>query len=197
MRANHDLFGFARVTTRESLLLRELLGRARIPVWGGISILKHHLATLRPVAKPEPLIRFETEPGRQMQADFATIRRGRDRLAVFIATLGWSRATYVEFVTDERLETLLGRHERAFYFFGGVPREVLYDNIRTVVTERDRYGSGLHRYNRTFLDFAHHHGFVPSFRLTIPPTLRSRFISVPAIGETRGNSDKGWLLLDH
>jgi len=33
--------------------------------------------------------------------------------------------------------------------------------MRTVVTERDRYGPGLHRYNRTFLDFAHHHGFVP------------------------------------
>jgi transposase len=76
-------------------------------------------------------------------------------------TLGWSRATYVEFVTDERLETQLGCHERAFYFFGGVPREVLYDNMRTVVTDRDRYGPGLHRYNRTFLDFAHHHGFVP------------------------------------
>jgi transposase len=128
---------------------------------GGYSILKDHLATLRPVAKSEPLIRFETEPGRQMQCDFATIRRGRDRLAVFIATLGWSRAAYVEFVTDERLETLLGCHERAFYFFGGVPREVLYDNMRTVVSDRDRYGPGLHRYNRTFLDFAHHHGFVP------------------------------------
>ncbi len=141
-----------------TVLLRELraLGYA-----GGYSILKDHLAALRPVAKPEPLIRFETEPGRQMQCDFATIRRGRDRLAVFIATLGWSRATYVEFVTDERLETLLGCHERAFYFFGGVPREVLYDNMRTVVTDRDRYGPGLHRYNRTFLDFAHHHGFLP------------------------------------
>jgi transposase len=128
---------------------------------GGVSILKDHLATLKPVARPEPLIRFETEPGRQMQADFATIRRGKDRLAVFIATLGWSRATFVEFVTDERMETLLGCHERAFFYFGGVPREVLYDNMRTVVTERDRYGPGLHRYNRTFLDFAHHHGFVP------------------------------------
>ena len=141
-----------------TVLLRELreLGYA-----GGNSILKAHLATLRPAAQPEPLIRFETEPGRQMQADFATIRRGRDRLAMFIATLGWSRATYVEFVTDERLETLLGCHERAFFFFGGVPREVLYDNMRTVVTDRDCYGPGLHRYNRTFLDFAHHHGFVP------------------------------------
>jgi len=128
---------------------------------GGYSILKEHLATLRPTAKPDPLVRFETEPGRQMQADFGTIRKGRDRLSVFIATLGWSRATYVEFVTDERLETLLGCHERAFYFFGGVPREVLYDNMRTVVSERDYYGPGLHRYNRTFLDFAHHYGFLP------------------------------------
>ena len=51
--------------------------------------------------------------------------------------------------------------EAVLAFFGGVPREVLYDNMRTVVTERDRYGPGLHRYNRTFLDFAHHHGFVP------------------------------------
>jgi hypothetical protein len=33
------------------------------------------------VVKPEPVIRFETDPGRQMQADFATIRRGRDRLS--------------------------------------------------------------------------------------------------------------------
>ena len=114
-----------------TVLLRELraLGYS-----GGYSILKDRLATLRPLAKPEPLIRFETDPGRQMQVDFATIRRGRDRLSVFIATLGWSRASYVEFVTDERLETLLGCHERAFYFFGGVPREVLYDNMRTVVS---------------------------------------------------------------
>jgi transposase len=64
-----------------TVLLRELrtLGYA-----GGISMLKDHLATLKPVAKPEPLIRFETDPGRQMQVDFATIRRGKDRLAVFI-----------------------------------------------------------------------------------------------------------------
>ena len=112
------------------------------------------------MAKPEPLIRFETDPGHQMQVDFATIRRGRARLSVLIATLGWSRAVYVEFVSDQRLETLLGCHERAFYFFGGVPREVLYDNMRTVVTDRDRYAPGLHRYNRTFLDFAHHHSFL-------------------------------------
>jgi transposase len=91
--------------TPATVLLRELKA---LGYQGGYSILKDYLAALRPVAEPEPLIRFETDPGRQMQADFATIRRGHERLAVFIATLGWSRATYVEFVTDERLETLLG-----------------------------------------------------------------------------------------
>ena len=141
-----------------TVLLRELKA---LGYQGGYSILKDYLATLRPVAEPEPLIRFETDPGRQMQADFATIRRGRERLSVFIATLGWSRAAYVEIVSDERLETLLGCHERAFFHFGGVPREILYDNMRTVVIDRDHYGPGLHRYNRTFLDFAHHYGFLP------------------------------------
>jgi transposase len=128
---------------------------------GGLTTLKLYLARLKPTPKAEPLIRFETEPGRQMQADFATIRRGADRLSVFIATLGWSRAAYVEFIEDEWLETLLSCHEHAFTYFGGVPREVLYDNMHAVVSARDAYGPGRHRYNPTFLDFAHHHGFRP------------------------------------
>lgn len=52
-----------------------------------------------------------------MQVDRATIRRGRNRLSVFVAKLGWSRAAYVEFVTDERVETLIACHERAFLAF--------------------------------------------------------------------------------
>jgi hypothetical protein len=44
------------------------------------------------VANPEPLIRFETEPGRQMQCAFATIRRGRDRLAVSVANCDSGRS---------------------------------------------------------------------------------------------------------
>jgi len=61
---------------------------------GGLTTLKLHLIKLKPALVKEPLIRFETEPGRQMQVDFASIRRGPERLSVFIATLGWSRATY-------------------------------------------------------------------------------------------------------
>jgi transposase len=87
---------------------------------------------------PEPVIRFETGPGEQMQVDWAVIRRGSNRLSVFVATLGWSRAAYVEFVTDEWVETLIAAHENAFFAFGGVPYEVLYDNMRTVVRPTSR-----------------------------------------------------------
>jgi transposase len=120
-----------------TVLLAEIRGRGYD---GGISILKDHLRPLKPRPQPEPLVRFETAPGEQMQADWATLRRGRDRLSAFIATLGHSRAAYVEFVADERLETLLACHEHAFASFGGVPREVLYGNMKAVVLERDAYG---------------------------------------------------------
>lgn len=128
---------------------------------GGYTMLKVFVATLRPKVPPDPVVRFETEPGQQMQVDWAVIRRGPDRLSVFVATLGWSRAAYVEFVGDERVETLMACHEHAFQAFGGVPREALYDNVRTVVIARDAYGRGRHRFHPAFLDFAGHHGFRP------------------------------------
>lgn len=73
---------------------------------------------------------------------------------MFVATLGWSRATYLEFVTDERLETPIAVHKNAFLAFGGVLREVFYDNMRTVVLERNAYGRGCHRFQTGFLAFA-------------------------------------------
>jgi transposase len=146
-----------------SVLLVELRERGYA---GGYTMLKLLVASLRPKEAADPVIRFETDPGEQMQVDWAVIRRGEDRLSVFVATLGWSRAAYVEFVTDERVETLIEAHENAFFAFGGVPREVLYDNMRTVVQERHGYGRGRHRFHPGFLDFARHCGFRP--RLCAP-----------------------------
>ena len=141
-----------------TVLLAELRG---LGYSGGISILREHLASLMGSAEPAPVIRFETAPGEQMQADWAVIRRGADRLSAFIAVLGYSRTAYVEFVVDERLDTLIACHQEAFAFFGGVPKAVLYDNMRTVVVGRDAYGPGIHRFQPGFRDFAHHSGFVP------------------------------------
>jgi transposase len=141
-----------------AVLFREIKARGYS---GGETRLKQFVRGLAPVRASPPIVRFETEPGHQMQADWATVGRGADKLKVFIATLGWSRATYVEFCDDERVETLIGCHERALLAFGGVPREVLYDNMKTVIIERNAYGRGVHRFHAGFLDYAKHAGFLP------------------------------------
>ncbi|HUU73621.1 MAG TPA: IS21 family transposase [Burkholderiales bacterium] len=140
------------------VLLREIQARGYD---GGYTRLKVFVRGLRPVAKPDPVVRFETEPGQQMQADWATVGRGSDKLSVFIGTLGWSRAAYVEFCENEQLETLLDCHSNAFGFFPGVPHEILYDNMKTVVLERNAYGRNMHRFHPGFLDYARHAGFLP------------------------------------
>lgn len=58
---------------------------------GGLRILNTYLSTLKPQAKPDPIIRFETQPGQQMQVDWVVFRRGENSLLAFVATLGYSR----------------------------------------------------------------------------------------------------------
>ena len=139
------------------MLLREIAERGYD---GGISQLKAWLAPLKQVA-PEPVVRFETEPGQQMQADFTWVRKGRDPLVAFVATLGYSRATYVKFGRSEDLDALRQGLREAFDFFGGVPQHVLFDNPKTVVIDRDAYGEGLHRWNEGLRELAEECGFTP------------------------------------
>ncbi|MBL4559322.1 MAG: transposase [Rhodobacteraceae bacterium] len=70
-----------------TVLLRELRARGYD---GGITILKAFLAAERPVVAAPEIKRFETEPGYQAQIDWTPIRRGKDRLTAFVATLGFS-----------------------------------------------------------------------------------------------------------
>jgi transposase len=126
---------------------------------GSERLVRNFVRGLKPIKAEEPLIRFETMPGQQMQVDWIEFKR--ERLSAFVATLGHSRASYVEYVTDERIETLVACHIHAFEFFGGVPREVLYDNMKTVVIERDAYGDGKHRFHPTLWDLARHYNFKP------------------------------------
>jgi len=141
-----------------TVLFREICERGYA---GGETRVKEFVRGLMSASAAAPVVRFETEPGCQMQADWASVGRGGDKLKVFIATLGWSRAAYVEFCDDEKVETLIVCHDHALRFFGGVPCEVLYDNMRTVVLERNTYGRGVHRFHPGFLDYARHAGFLP------------------------------------
>ena len=85
------------------------------------------MRALGPAVKDDPVVRFEAAPGQQLQIDW--IEYKRDGLAAFVATLGYSRAAFIEYVTDERVETLVACHGHALEFFGGVPRSVLIDFV--------------------------------------------------------------------
>jgi transposase len=67
---------------------------------GKVGILRNHIRQFKqPV--DEPIVRYETPPGKQLQVDFTTVRRGNCKLKAFVATLGYSRATYVLFSERE------------------------------------------------------------------------------------------------
>lgn len=127
---------------------------------GGVSQWRVFMRTLRPQVAADPVVRFETAPGEQLPIDWVEFRKGADPLYAFCATLGYSRASYVEFVSDMKVSTLVDGHPHAFEALGGVARRLLYDNMKTVVLERDVAGSGEHRYHAGFLDYARHGGFV-------------------------------------
>lgn len=74
-----------------------------------------------------------------MQVDWGAIRNSN----VFVAVLGYSRMLYIEFIDN----TLEACHRNAFNFFGGVPREVPYDNMKTVVLQRDAHQTDQHRFH--------------------------------------------------
>jgi transposase len=108
-------------------------------------------------------LRFETEPGLQAQFDWGDFQvqepDGRvTTIHAFVIVLGYSRAMYVEFVERCTLEAFMDCHIRAFRHFGGVPSEILYDNMKNVVL---RKSEGKPEFNREFLHFAHHYGFQP------------------------------------
>ena len=140
-----------------TVLMREIVARGYT---GGGSQLRAYMHGLRPALPCDPVVRFETAPGEQMQVDWIEFRKGRNPLYAFCATLGFSRMSHVEFVTDMKVETLIECHQHAFEAFGGTPKRVLYDNMKTVVIERDASGEGEHRFHAGFLDYARHCGFV-------------------------------------
>lgn len=128
---------------------------------GGITILKLWLADQYPKLPTPEIVRFETPPGRQAQVDWTSIRRGKNKLSAFVGTLGYSRFSFVWFADNEKFEMLIDCHERFFDVLDGVPHTILFDNMKTVLIDRNAYGPGLHRFHSGFREFAKHHGFSP------------------------------------
>jgi transposase len=121
------------------------------------------VSRMRPRPPAEAYLRLATLPGEQGQADWAhcgkvDVGRATRPLSAFVLVLAWSRMPFVRFFYDQRLGSFMAGHQAAFEALGGVPRTVLYDNLKAVVAERR--GDAI-RFNPTFLSFAGHHRFEP------------------------------------
>jgi len=135
-----------------SVLHREI---AAMGFDGTARTVQRFVAALYPEPAPEPVVRFETAPGHQAQMDWGEYRLDRRKVYAFVGILCYSRWLYLEYVDSMRSEALLACHQRMLADFGGIPREILYDNMKTVVTQRDAYGRGRHRFQDAIWAFAH------------------------------------------
>lgn len=126
---------------------------------GGYTQLRLHVRSIRPRPAPEPIVRFETPPAHQAQVDFAEFRFPWGKRYALLVVLGYSRMLWFRFFARQDMRTLFTGLEEAFHFFGGLPRELLFDQMKAVITKDLRLLGGQLVVNEEFLRFAAHWDF--------------------------------------
>ena len=130
---------------------------------GGADHFRHLVAHYRPRPQPEAYLRLKTLPGEQSQVDWGhfgkiTIGRAERQLMAFVMVLSYSRRIFLRFSLDAQMANFLRGHVAAFNAWNGLPRVLLYDNLKSAVLERQ--GQAI-RFNPTLLEFASHYRFEP------------------------------------
>jgi len=130
---------------------------------GGPDHFRSIVAKIRPRKAAEAYLRLRTLAAEEAQMDWAhfgkvTIGKATRQLSAFVLVLSWSRQPFVWFYLDQRMGSFLDGHVRAFQFFGGVPRRVLYDNLKSAVLERH---ADAIRFHPTLLELASHYRYEP------------------------------------
>lgn len=126
---------------------------------GGITQLRAYVARVRPRPEPEPVVRFETPPGHQAQVDFAEFQFPWGKRSALLVVLGYSRLLWLKFYPRQTLAVVMAGLEEAFASLGGVPRELLFDQMKAVIVADQRPAAGRLLENPEFLRFARHWGF--------------------------------------
>jgi len=130
---------------------------------GGEDHFRHLIAHHRPRPQPEAYLRLKTLPGEQAQVDWGhfgklTVGKAERTLMAFVMVLSFSRAIFLRFFLDAQMANFLRGHQGAFAAWGGLPRVLLYDNLKSAVLERR--GDAI-RFHPTLLELAAHYRFEP------------------------------------
>lgn len=127
------------------------------------SSFKRFVRSNRLITKPKTTCRIETPPGLQVQVDYAKVGLLRDRqsckrrtIYAFIGTLSMSRHKFVEFVYKQDQRSFAESHVKMFNFFGGVPKTIVIDNLKSGVIKPDLYDPKL---NRSYAEVSEHYNF--------------------------------------
>ena len=128
---------------------------------GGYSILKSYVRKVRP-KRQQAFLTLSWRPGECAQVDWGSfgsipVSGAKRRLSFFVMVLCYSRLLYCEFTLSQSMEHFLACHQHAFDFFGGVPAELMVDNLKTAVLKRPPGAPPV--FNPRYLDFANHYGF--------------------------------------
>ena len=130
---------------------------------GSVRQTRRAVKRLRPGPQAEAYLRLKTLPGEQGQVDWAsfghvTVGRAKRALSAFVMTLSWSRGMDALFTLDQKQDNFLRGHVEAFEYFGGVPRVLLYDNLRSAVLSR--LGDAI-RFHPRLLEFSGYYHYEP------------------------------------
>jgi transposase len=119
----------------------------------------------RKYAKIKGSMKLEHEAGKEVYIDYAgkklhVVDKGTGELIpveVFVALLPNSQYTYVEASMSQKREDMIESMGNALSYFGGVPKAIVSDNLKSAVTRASKYEPDI---NRTFKDFARHYNCV-------------------------------------
>lgn len=128
---------------------------------GSADHFRHMVARHRPPRRVEAFLRMTALPGEHGQVDWAhfgkvKIGRAERALLAFVAVLAYSRRIFLRFFLGQRIENFLRGHVLAFAAWGGLPRVLIYDNLKSAVL--DRRGDAI-LFNPRLVDFAKHYRF--------------------------------------
>ena len=130
---------------------------------GGVSHFRQRISEMRPHKQPEAYLRLKTLPGEQAQVDwghfgYIQIDKAKRPLVAFVMVLSWSRKIFLRFYLNMQMENFLRGHVAAFESWQGLPKVLLYDNLKSAVLERQ--GDAI-RFNPTLLALSAHYHFEP------------------------------------